>query len=238
MKVGVQFHPQHTDIDTLRNAWQQADEMGLDSIWAWDHFCPLYRPPDGAHFEGWSLLAVMAVTTKNTPFGMLVTCNSYRNPDLLADIARTVDQLSGGRLYLGIGSGWFERDYEEYGYEFGTAPGRLKDLEAALPRIKSRLAERNPGPAGDLPILIGGGGEKVTLRLVAEHADAWNSFGPPEHFAEKNAVLDRWCDELGRDRAAVERTCAINPGDVDQWEAFVEAGGQHPIVRPGDPVAL
>jgi len=237
-KVGVQLHPQHCTIDELRAAWRAADAMAVDSIWTWDHFYPLSGAKDGPHFEGYSLLAAMACDTRSARFGMLVTCNSYRNPDLLADVARTVDHISGGRHILGIGAGWFERDYDEYGYTFGTARERLEALGAALPRIRRRLAELNPPPMGDLPILVGGGGEKVTLRLVAEHADMWNSFGPPRTFRHKNEVLDRWCAEVGRDPKAVERTVAIEAEDVDRVDAFLEAGAEHLILMRGAPFDL
>ncbi|HEX7096417.1 MAG TPA: LLM class F420-dependent oxidoreductase, partial [Acidimicrobiales bacterium] len=193
---------------------------------------------DATHFEGWTLLAAMAVDTRNADLGMLVTGNSYRNPDLLADMARTADHLSGGRLYLGIGAGWFQRDYDEYGYQFGTPQRRLRDLRASLPRIKARLAKLNPPPVGRLPILIGGGGEKVTLRLVAEHADAWNTFGPPENYAAKSRVLDGWCERLGRDPSSIERTVAINPSELDRFEAYLDAGATHIIVMTGHPFDL
>ena len=238
IKVGVQLHPQATTVANLREAWKAADGLGVDSIWVWDHFYPLYGDADAAHFEAYSLLAAMAVDTTTASIGALVTCNTYRNPNLLADMARTIDHLSGGRFILGIGSGWFERDYTEYGYEFGTAIERLHRLRDALPVIKSRLAALNPPPVGPLPILIGGSGEKVTLKLVAQYADGWNSFGPPANFAAKNAILDTWCDEVGRDRKAVERTVAIQAKEVDDWEAYVEAGANHIIVMTGDPFEL
>ena len=238
-RVGVQLHPQHCTVDELREAWIAADALGVDSIWTWDHFYPLYGEPDGEHYEGWSLLAAMAVTTHTARFGMLVTCNSYRNPELLADMARTIDQLSHGRLILGIGAGWFERDYREYGYEFGTAPQRLRALGEALPRIRSRLAKLNPPPAGDLPILIGGGGEKVTLRLVAEHAQLWNSFGPPAQFARKNAVLDDWCAKVGRDPNEIERTVAANnAAELEDIQPWLDARAEHIILGVGAPFDL
>ena len=237
-KVGVQIQPQATTIGDLRAAWQAADAMGVDSIWTWDHFFPLYGDPDATHFEGWTLLAAMAVDTTNADFGMLVGCNSYRNPELLADMARTIDHLSGGRFYLGLGAGWFQRDYDEYGYDFGTAPGRLRALGESLPRIKARLGKLNPPPVGRLPILIGGSGEKVTLRLVAEHADAWNTFGPPANFAAKSRILDEWCAKVGRDPSAVERTVAIDGREVGNWQAYLDAGATHIIVMVGDPFDL
>lgn len=232
-KVGIQLQPQHTTMADLREAWCEADSMGVDSIWTWDHFYPLYGAPDGAHFEGWVTLAAMAADTSNAQVGMMVTGNSYRNPELLADMARTLDHVSNGRAYLGLGAGWFERDYDEYGYEFGTAGSRLRALEESLVRIRARLSALNPAPIGSLPILIGGGGEKVTLRITAKYADAWNTFGPPENFAHKSAVLDKWCDELGRDPSEIERTVGINANDVDAVEAYLEAGATHLILMQG-----
>lgn len=237
-KIGVQLHPQGTTTGQLREAWRAADALGVDSIWVWDHFYPLYGDPEAAHFEAYTLLAAMAVETASAQIGALVTCNSYRNPELLADMSRTIDHLSGGRFVLGIGSGWFERDYAEYGYEFGTAPDRLRALGAALPRIKARLGKLTPGPVGSLPILIGGSGEKVTLRLVAEHADGWNTFGPPDKFAGKSAVLDQWCAKVGRDPKTIERTVGIGADEVEDWQAYVDAGADHLIVMTGPPFDL
>jgi len=222
----------------MRDCWNAADEMGADSIWIWDHFYPLHGDMDAAHFEGWTLLSAMAADTSNAALGTLVTGNNYRNPELLADMARTLDHLSDGRMYLAVGAGWFERDYDEYGYEFGTAGSRLRQLEADLPRMKSRLAKLNPTPVGSMPILIGGSGEKVTLRLVAEYADSWNTFGPPENFARLNGVLNDWCAKVDRDPSEIERTVAVGATDVHDVERYLDAGATHVIVGIGTPFDL
>jgi probable F420-dependent oxidoreductase len=239
MKIGVQIQPQATSVTEMRDAWKAADALGVDSLWTWDHFYPLYGDENATHFECYSLLAAMAVDTCHATIGALVTCYSYRNPHLLADMARTIDHLSRGRFVLGLGSGWFERDYLEYDYEFGTAPGRLKILEAGLPVVKQRLGQLNPGPVnGKIPLMIGGSGEKVTLRLVAQHADMLNTFGPVDNFRRKNDVLNAWCEKVGRDPRAIERTVAIEAKDLVDADGYAAAGADHLIVMLGAPFDL
>jgi probable F420-dependent oxidoreductase len=230
IRVGVQIQPQHADFDKMRQAWREADELGVDTIFTWDHFFPLSGETYGKHFEGISTLSALACSTERAQVGALVICNSYRNPELLADAHRTIDHMSGGRAILGIGAGWFERDYDEYGYEFGTAPDRLRALRHALPRIKDRLGKLNPAPIGKLPILIGGAGEKVTLKLVARYADMWHAFGDAEQYARKNEILLGHCADAGRDPAEIERTWVAMDGEL---EALVDAGVQHLIVGIG-----
>ncbi len=237
-RIGIQLHPQATTVADLRRAAREVEEAGFDSVWTWDHFFPLSGDPDATHFEGWTLLTAFAADTSRVQLGHLVTAFSYRNPHLLADMARTVDHISGGRLVLGLGAGWFQRDYEEYEYPFGTPGGRLRDLEAGLYRIRRRLAALNPPPLGDLPLLIGGGGEDVTLRLVAEHADLWNGFGPLDRWLHKRDVLDRWCERVGRDPADIARTVLLPMRQADQVDGYLEAGVDHVMISAGHPFDL
>src|SRR5260370_5357610 len=145
-KLGVHIRPQHTTVQAMREVRKAADDLGVDSLTPCDHFYPLSGDPGGTHFECWSLLAAMAVDTSRAQIGAIVSAIAYRNPDLLADMARTVDHLSGGRLILGIGAGNAERDHTAYGYPWNPPGARLRDLRAGLDRNKPRPGPLNPPP--------------------------------------------------------------------------------------------
>ena len=209
LRIGVQLAPQHGSYGAYRDAVLRAEEMGVDAVFTWDHFLPLTEPLDAEHFEAWTVLAAMAEQTERVEFGPLVNCSSYRNPDLQADMARTVDHISAwstgtGRLIFGTGSGWAQRDYDAYGYEYGTVGSRLDALAEDLPRIRARWERLNPPPTRRIPVLIGGQGERKTLRMVARHADIWHTFTPLDELPHKIAVLHEWCEREQRDPAEIE----------------------------------
>jgi probable F420-dependent oxidoreductase len=237
LRVGVQLHPQHTTYQDYADAVRRAEDLGADTIWTWDHFFPLYGNPQGNHFEGWTLLTAMAMLTTRARIGCLVTCNSYRNPALLSDMAKTVDHISNGRLILGIGAGWNQRDYREYGYDFGTAGSRLNALDEALPIILHRWQVDVPRPIQQpIPILIGGGGEKKTLRIAARYANIWHGFGDPATIAHKVQVLDQWCAEVGRNPQEIERSTEPASDATDETlDAYISAGVTHFILGTGVP---
>jgi probable F420-dependent oxidoreductase len=212
VRIALQLQPEHATYPTIRSTAARAEDLGVDIIFNWDHFFPLTGDPDGAHFECWTVLAAWAESTSNVEVGPLVSCNAYRSPDLLADMARTVDHISSGRLILGIGSGWFERDFTEYRYDFGTAQSRIDNLAEALPRIRSRLARLNPAPVRRIPVLIGGAGRRRTLPLVARYADIWHSFADPVTIERNLSLLRRYCAEVGRDPAAIEVATGVTGG--------------------------
>jgi probable F420-dependent oxidoreductase len=221
IRIAAQLHPQHGDYPALRDAAVRAEVLGYDIVYNWDHFFPLYGDRDGRHLECWTVLAAWAEATSRIEIGPLVSCLSYRNPHLLADMARTVDRISNGRFILGLGAGWSRRDYEEYGYPFGTFGSRIAALADAVPEIEHRLDVLNPPPARRLPLLIAGTGERKTLRIVARHADSWHAAFPerPQELEPKVAALRRWCDELGRDPASIEWGVGVEPDDVERFLA-------------------
>ena len=227
IRFGLQSGQQLVEWSALRDLWQKADAWGYDSLWAYDHFMPIFVNPEGPCFEGWTLLAALAQVTTRARVGHLVNGNTYRNPCILAKQATTVDHLSQGRLNLGIGAGWFELEHRQFGIDFKTVRGRLEALEEACQILlgmftgeKTTLAGKHytvtdalclPRPVQQPhpPLMIGGTGQKVLLRLVAQYADMWNASGSAEHIHHLIDVIARHGDAVGRDPAAIEKTVML-----------------------------
>jgi F420-dependent oxidoreductase-like protein len=221
--------------ETMTNVAKAADENGYQSIWLVDHFHTIPTPSQEVTFECWMSLAAMARDTQRVRIGQIVTCNGYRNPALLAKMASTLDVLSHGRLNFGIGAGWYEHEYRAYGYPYPDAPERLRMLREALQVIHAMWEQEEAAFEGTyyqvrgainqpkgvqkphIPILIGGGGEKVTLKLVAQYGDACNVLGDLETIQHKLAVLKTHCETVGRDYATIHCTtgavCSIADSD-------------------------
>jgi alkanesulfonate monooxygenase SsuD/methylene tetrahydromethanopterin reductase-like flavin-dependent oxidoreductase (luciferase family) len=216
------------DFETMVGVARRVEELGLDSIWLYDHLQTRDGNPDRV-LECWTSLAALARETAHVRLGQIVTCSLYRNPGLLAQMAATVDAASGGRVVVGVGAGWDEREYTEFGYADALPP--IRERLAHLERTLQVLRERQRSP-----ILVGGGGEKVLLRLVAQYADACNftdSFDPA-FYRLKLAVLRRHCDEVGRDYEAIEKTASFTVNaDVDF--AALEAAGIETFIVYLDP---
>ncbi|OUW33656.1 MAG: hypothetical protein CBD32_01730 [Actinobacteria bacterium TMED172] len=212
--------------DTLEGCIH-AERTGWDGIWYADHFMPNEENVDQPIHEAWSILAAIAASVPRVRIGPLVAGNTYRNPALTAKIAATIDHISNGRVVLGIGAGWQENEHEKYGFDFSTVKGRLDRLDEAVEIISSLLlntrtnytgehyvvldAPLDPKPVQEkIPLMIGGGGKKRTLRTAAMHADEWNYWGMPNDIAELCQVLDNHCHELGRDPNTIQRSaCAL-----------------------------
>src|SRR5579884_3839795 len=222
--------------EAMTNVARAADETGFESIWLVDHFHTVPVPSQEVTFECWMSLAALARDTKRVRVGPIVTCNSYRNPALLAKMASTLDVLSHGRLNFGIGAGWYEHEYRAYGYPFPDGPERLRQLREALQVIHALWEQEEATFEGQyyqvrgainqpkgvqkphIPILIGGGGEKVTLKLVAQYGDACNVSGDIPTIEHKFAVIKKHCESVGRDYESIHRTsttfCSI--GETDE----------------------
>jgi alkanesulfonate monooxygenase SsuD/methylene tetrahydromethanopterin reductase-like flavin-dependent oxidoreductase (luciferase family) len=224
IRLGALLWPQYTDWPSLEQAAVLADELGYDSLWTWDHLYPIVGSPEGPIFEGYLALAAWAKVTRRSTLGLMVGANTFRNPGLTAKLATTLDHISEGRAVLGIGGAWFDTEHTAYGIDFGSGFGeRLDWLDEAVeimhgmlrgeqmtargPRYDAKDLRNDPPPLQrPLPILIGGGGEKKTIRTVARFADAWNVGGDVETLRHKDEVLRRWCEEVGRDESTIERT--------------------------------
>ena len=227
VKIGALIWPQFTDWASMRSMAVTADRVGYDNLWTWDHVYPIIGNPNGPIFEGWSTLVAWAEATKNVRIGLMVGANTFREPALTAKLATTLDHISGGRAILGIGAAWFEEEHQHFGLNFGEGfPERLRWLGEALPimrgmldgteptatgpRYKSQTVRNLPAPVQKhLPIFIGGGGEQVTLKLVAKYGDGNNVGGTPEQVAHKEEVLLKHCAAVGRNPDEIERTVGI-----------------------------
>jgi alkanesulfonate monooxygenase SsuD/methylene tetrahydromethanopterin reductase-like flavin-dependent oxidoreductase (luciferase family) len=230
VRIGVLVWNQYTDWPSMRGVAIAADRMGYDSLWTWDHLFPIVGSSEGPILEGYMMLAGWSQVTTRASLGLLVGANTFRNPGLVVKVVTALDHLSDGRAVLGLGGAWFETEHTAFGIDFGRTVGeRLDWLDEAVELIHGMLRAPSATARGEryhavdvrndppplqahLPILIGGSGERKTLRTIARFADAWNVANvTPDEAAQKDAVLRRWCDEVARDSDEIERTVSLGP---------------------------
>ena len=236
-------------IDGAEEKWRtavdiavRAEELGYDSIWVYDHFHNVPKPAQEAVFECWTTIAAISQRTSRVRLGQMVGCNGYRNPGLLAKITSTVDVISGGRLDWGIGAGWYENEYRGYGYAFDKPKDRIGMLKETVEIVKSMWTEQETTYDGKYyklhrancdpkplqkptpPVWIGGGGEQLTLRVVAQHADASNFGSSLDEFVRKRAILQEHCRAIGRDEGSIRKTVSSEVF-IRETETEIEAAG-------------
>ena len=225
VKLGANLWSQASDWPAFLEAGRQAERLGFDHLWTWDHVLAIFGDASQPIFEGYTALAALAQATDRIGLGLFVGANTFRNPALAAKSVLTIDHISGGRAMMGLGGAWFELEHRAFGFDFGTGFGqRLDWLAEAVPAVRGLLdgdevtspsggryafdhLRLAPGPAQDrIPLVIGGSGERKTLRIVAEHADIWNAFGLPDELVHKDEVLRRHCEDVGRNPDEIERS--------------------------------
>jgi F420-dependent oxidoreductase-like protein len=217
VRFGIQT-PNHASWDDLLATWREAEALGFDTAYLYDHFMPIFADQDGPNLEGWTALAALAAETSRIRIGILVTGNTYRNPALVAKMATTVDHISQGRLILGMGAGWHEPEHQAYGFSFGTARERAERLDEALQVITKLWAGNHPSFQGKYyrlehapfapenvqhphpPIVIGGQGKDWIIPLVARYGDGWNAVTgvTPDGIRERRAIIEKECARIGR----------------------------------------
>ena len=230
-------------FETMSDFAIEAEKLGYDTVWLFDHFHTVPKPSQETTFECWTSTAALARDTHKIKIGQMVTCNNYRNPSLLAKMASTVDVMSKGRLRFGLGAGWYQQEYEAYGYDFAKTPVRLKQLHEALEiiiqmwttneanydgvfyRVKGAINQPKGIQKPHIPIMVGGGGEKVTLKLVAKYAQASNlGFMDPQTIKRKLYILDQHCQNVGTDYRHILKTVLLNCSiDNDENKANARA---------------
>lgn len=228
VRFGIHSGQQNTTFDQYLELWTRAEEMGFEWASVFDHFMPIQSDPTGPCFDGMTLLAAMAAHTSRIRCGILVVGNSYRNPALLAKIATTIDHISGGRLELGVGAGWYQLEHDQYNIPFPPIGRRIRMLSESTKILKSlwteprsdfhgryytvnqAMSEPKPLQTPHIPLWIGGAGEKLTLRVVAESADGWNTFfGPLDYYQHKLAALAEHCRDTGRNPADIRKSLSL-----------------------------